>query len=121
MVLSGSSMILVGIFLRYSDLFRKFLLGPVYGMPCQTCVLIGANVITFLFITAFLCSICLCPKVCLGWPMLLCLLVCNYCNGIWCTTQALSSSGMVSLGELYMSCLRVLMGWKLLLYLWRGG
>ena len=51
----------------------------------------------------------------------LCLFVGNYCNGIWYTTPALSSLGMVSLGELYMSYLRVLMGWKLLLYLFGGG
>ena len=103
MVLSGSSMILIGIFLRYSDLFLKFLFGTsLYGMPCQTCILIGADLLhSYLLLSSCVPFVFVLRFVRAG----LCLFVGNYCNGIWYTTPALSS-----LGEIYMSCLRVLMG-----------
>ena len=72
--LSGPSMILVSIVLRYSDLFLNFCLGPVYGMACLTCVMVGCmDDIVFLSSTAFLCTFSLCPKVCPVWNVVFCL------------------------------------------------
>ena len=91
--LSGSSMILVGIFLRYYDLFLKFLLGTSLWCGLSDMCSAKADVIAFLsFTTFFLCFFNLCPKVHPVWPIYVC------GHGMGYTTPALSSLGMGSLG-----------------------
>ena len=52
LVLSGSSMVLVGIFLRYSDLFLKFLFGTSLWCGLSDVCSAGVDVTTFL---SFMC------------------------------------------------------------------
>ena len=88
-------MILIGIFLKYSDLFLKFLFGTSLWCGLSDVCSARADVIIFLSFTAFLCSFSLCPKVRPVWPMYVCG---QSLHRIWYTTPALSSLGMGSLG-----------------------
>ena len=86
-------MILIGIFLKYSDLFLKFPFGT--SLQCglsDKYVLLGLmSLYSYLLLPS---SFSLCPKVRPVWPMYVCG---QSLHGIWYTTPALSSLRMGSL------------------------
>ena len=96
-VLSGSSMILIGIFLRYFDLFLKFLFGT--SLRCGLSgmyVLLGLmSMYSYLLLPSYVASVSVLRFDRPVWPMYVCG---QLLHGIWYTTPALSSLGMGSLG-----------------------